>query len=101
MILLKELKSDEQPSHVVFDKTAFWVWMYNLSKGAGKENAVKQIYGRLGVLLKIDKGSLEGFARSVRVKVKIDIRKSLCKGIHLEVGNGKIWVKFKYEQLHS
>ncbi|KAL8507188.1 hypothetical protein ACS0TY_017917 [Phlomoides rotata] len=47
-------------------------------------------------------GSMEGIARSVQIKVKVDFRKPLKAGIELEMGTAKrVWIEFKYERLPS
>ncbi|KAL8541618.1 hypothetical protein ACS0TY_002761 [Phlomoides rotata] len=56
---------------------------------------------KCGDVLEIDKASVDGFSRSVRVRVKVDLLKLVKRGTKLEISNSSIWVPFKYERLPS
>lgn len=102
ILMLKELGGDEQPSSLKFENTAFWIRIYELPMVARKKITVLQIANKCGKPIEIDESSLEGLSRSVRVKVRVDLKKPLTKGMLLEIGdNKKIWVVFKYERLPS
>ena len=62
----------------------------------------KKICGAAGV---VDKNTEEGDSMGdgfVRVRVKVDISKPLCRGRVISLENGKeIWVSFKYERLSN
>ncbi|KAL8501062.1 hypothetical protein ACS0TY_020581 [Phlomoides rotata] len=69
---------------------------------ARNQSTISFIVGKIGELMEIDRNSLEGFRRSVRVKINIDLQRPLKKGITLELGEShKILIEFKYERLHS
>ncbi|KAL8511697.1 hypothetical protein ACS0TY_018211 [Phlomoides rotata] len=100
VILLKELKRGEQPSTITFDSTNFWVRLYDLPVVARTLKSTNLIGGKIGEVLEVDMGSMEGIARSVQIKVKVDFRKPLKAGIQLEMGTRKrVWIEFKYERL--
>lgn len=53
-------------------------------------------------MLEIDKTTLEGVSRCVRVKVRFDVKIPIKKGMNIEISNKKsIWSPFKYERLQS
>ncbi|KAL8479351.1 hypothetical protein ACS0TY_026278 [Phlomoides rotata] len=64
--------------------------------------SVTQIGGLLGELVEIDLASMDGVARSIRIKVRVDYQKPLRRGITLELKEkGHVWVDFKYKRLPS
>ncbi|KAL8523785.1 hypothetical protein ACS0TY_013669 [Phlomoides rotata] len=102
VVILKELGSGEQPSSIALCMTPLWVCVYDLPMVARNKNSISLIVGRIGELVEVDQTSLEGFSRSVRIKIKIDIQKPLKKGLTLDLGASKIvWIEFKYERLPS
>ncbi|KAL8497271.1 hypothetical protein ACS0TY_020817 [Phlomoides rotata] len=102
VILLKVLKRGEQPSTITFDSTNFWVRLYDLPAVARTLKLTNLIWGKIGEVLEVDLGTMEGIARSVRIKMKVDLRKPLKIGIMLEMGTAKrVWIDFKYERLPS
>ncbi|KAL8502305.1 hypothetical protein ACS0TY_021443 [Phlomoides rotata] len=102
VLVLKELGSGVQPATIEFNQAAFWVRIYELPMTARNQRIITLIAGRIGTLLEIDSRSLEGFGRSIRAKIRIDIRRPLRSGIHMEIqANKKMWVEFKYERLPS
>ena len=62
----------------------------------------EKICGAAGL---VDKNTEEGDSMGdgfVRVRVKVDISKPLCRGCVISLENGKeIWVSFKYERLSN
>lgn len=99
--MLNELKMGE-PSQVQFDSTNLWLRAYDLPAEARSARVVLAIAKLCGEVLDIDKTTLVGMARCIRVKVKVDIRKPLKKDMTLDVGNkNTVWIPFKYERLPS
>ncbi|KAL8491100.1 hypothetical protein ACS0TY_022940 [Phlomoides rotata] len=102
VVLLKELGSGEQPSTIEFTTVTFWVRLYDLPMSARNPSSIKKIGECIGEVVEIDPTSLDGVARSIRIKVKIDYSKPLRRGIFLELKDAKqVWVNFKYERLPS
>ncbi|KAL8513790.1 hypothetical protein ACS0TY_013050 [Phlomoides rotata] len=102
VILLKELDSGEQSSTVLFSTVTFWVRLYDLPMVARNSRSIEKIGGCIGDVVEIDQASLNGVARSIRIKAKIDYSKPLRSGITLELKDSKqVWVNFKYERLPS
>ncbi|KAL8470414.1 hypothetical protein ACS0TY_033045 [Phlomoides rotata] len=102
VVMIEELKSGTQPSSFELKHAAFWVRINDLPMATRNEGSVSLIAGKIGDLVEIDSPSLEGFGRSVRVKIKIDLTKPLKNGIQLELQRGqKIWINLKFERLPS
>lgn len=100
LLILKEIGRGEQPSLVKFDSTGIWLRMYDLPISMRTENRVKTIGAKSGRVVEVDKRSLEGIGRSVRVKVQIDITTPLKIGVNVEQKNSEpVWIPFKYERL--
>ncbi|KAL8491953.1 hypothetical protein ACS0TY_023524 [Phlomoides rotata] len=75
LVLLRELGMGEQPSTVTPYLANFWLRMYNLPATVRNPKHIKTIAGPCGEVLDIDPSSLNGFNRSVRVKIRINTRK--------------------------
>ncbi|KAL8462731.1 hypothetical protein ACS0TY_033667 [Phlomoides rotata] len=102
IILLKELGGGEQPSTIKFTTATFWIRIYDLPLLARWMKSVTQLGKFLGEMVEVDLASLEGVSHSIRIKVRVDFRKPLRKGILLEMREAKqAWVEFKYERLPS
>ncbi|EEF35482.1 conserved hypothetical protein [Ricinus communis] len=69
---------------------------------ARSKEAIKAIGARIGTVLDIDDTSMEGLERSVRLRIRIDLRKPLRKRTKIAMGSNKdMWVFFRYERLPS
>lgn len=101
VLVLKRLQKEEQPSEVKLNKTPFWIRLYDLPPVCRSEFAVKQIAGRIAdEVVDIDKRTLEGLARSVRVRVNLDLSKALKRGTKIKNKEGKVcWIPVTYERL--
>ncbi|KAL8542605.1 hypothetical protein ACS0TY_003476 [Phlomoides rotata] len=102
LVLLRELGMGEQPSSVTPYLANFWLRMYDLPTTARNPKHIKTIAGPFGEVLDIDSSSLNGVNWSVRVKIRLDTRKPLKQGMHLNQKNGRpMWIPIKYECLPS
>lgn len=102
ILVLKRAKSDVQPSAMNMDSVPFWIRIYDLPYGGRSEDIIQQIGTRIGKVLEIDKSTLQGMSRSVRVKVEINLRKPLRRGTKISMGQGEpLWLPLKYERLQS
>lgn len=100
ILLLKELKGEEQPSEVNFTHSPFWVRLLDVPFGKQNVNFASTIGERLGGFLEFDDSDPVGWEVFTRVKVNLDIEKPLPRGIKVRVGkNCTKWVGFKYERL--
>ncbi|KAL8512470.1 hypothetical protein ACS0TY_018808 [Phlomoides rotata] len=102
LVILKEIEKGEQPSTMSFTKTNMWVRMYDLPMAARSTKYIQSIASRWGEVVEIDKDSMEGFGRSIRVKVNLDTTQPLKTGLKVVNRDGKpAWIPFKYERLPS
>ncbi|KAL8519998.1 hypothetical protein ACS0TY_010797 [Phlomoides rotata] len=102
VVMLQELERGSQPLTIDLKYAAFWARIYDLPMVARNTGSITLIAGKIGDMVEIDSPSLEGFGRSVRVKIKINLNKPLKNGIYLEIPRGKkLWINFKYERLPS
>ncbi|KAL8511264.1 hypothetical protein ACS0TY_017900 [Phlomoides rotata] len=102
MLMLKELDPGEQPSQVRFKMTNYWMGLYDLPPATRSINNVRTIAGRCGTFKEVDSTTLDGFPRSIRLKVEIEITKPLKKGLRIVIpGHEHVWTPIKYERLPS
>lgn len=84
LVILKELDKGEQPSLVKFDSVGLWIRLYDLPMAFRTEQRVRTIAHSCGFPIEIDKLSIEGLGRSVRVKVRVNVSRPLKKGVKIE-----------------
>lgn len=100
LVALKKLGDGEQPSSISFSSIAMWVRLYDQPWTARTEKNISSIAGRCGEVLEIDKQSMSGFGRSIRVRVQLDFTKPLKIGQKVAgTGRSPSWVPFKYERI--
>lgn len=100
ILLLKELKEEEQPSEVKFSNSPFWVRLMDVPFGKRNASFASIIGEKLGGFIKFDDSDPVGWEMFMRVKINLDIGKPLPRGIKVRVGQDSTkWVGFKYERL--
>lgn len=83
-----------------FDRTAFWIWIYNLPFSLLMVKVTISTGETIGTITKPqDVGEMKG-GSFMRVRVKVDISKPLCRGRKISWDqNSEGWVMFEYERL--
>lgn len=61
---------DVETSAMNFDEVSMWVRVYDLLIGSKSADTIKQIGGRIGEVIEIDKETILGITRSVQIKVR-------------------------------
>lgn len=85
-----------------FDKTPFWIRIYDVPLRARQDDILHQIGNRFGEVIEIDKNTTFGIARSIRIKVILDLTKPVKKGTKLRIGTAEAcWILVTYERLPS
>ncbi|KAL8507358.1 hypothetical protein ACS0TY_018053 [Phlomoides rotata] len=84
LVLLKEITEEEQPSTIALHTIGIWVRLYDLLLAARSEKYIRSIASKCGEVLDIDINSAQGFGRSIRVRVNLDVTKPLKTGIPLK-----------------
>lgn len=101
-LVLKSLSGDIQPSTQKFDKNPFWIRLYDIRVKGREENSMRQIGMRLGEVREIDFSTTSGIARSIQMKVMVDLTKPLKRGIRIRIGSAEpCWIPVTYERFSS
>jgi hypothetical protein len=94
---------DVEIENVVFDRVTFWVQIHNLPMLSLKREVAEALGRGIGEVLTSTESEEEmGGGRVMRIRVKVDITKPLCRGRKIGLANGKEgWAAFKYERLSN
>ncbi|KAF5477665.1 hypothetical protein F2P56_004284, partial [Juglans regia] len=89
-------------NEVSFSKEEFWIQAYNLPFDYMNQEVGIQIGNSLGRFIKVhvDERGI-GWGKFLRIRVELDITKTLLRGLFINVDGKKTWVYFKYERLPS
>ena len=88
------------PSYLIFEKTAFWVRMYNLPLVCMGKQAGFQIEASIGMVEEVDADEEGmGWGEFLQVRIQLDLTKPLPRGHVLKYKGKASWVVFKYERL--
>ena len=100
LLLLQEVRSDQQPSEVSFNCSPFWVRLLDVPFGKRTERMAQEIGEALGGFIEFDNSDPLGWEEFMRIKVMIDLNKPLRRGLKLgQMGGGRKWIDVKYERL--
>lgn len=99
-VLLEEPDGDMAPSLMQLKHVDLWVQCHNLPFKKMSKRMGGAIGNKLGTLLEVDcdeTGACVG--KFMRVKVRLDISKPLCRGFPIDLASGKkALVEFRYER---
>lgn len=102
ILVLKKISTDIQPSMMKFDRSPYWIRLYDVPLLARKEEILKQIGRRFGEVIEIDANTTTGITRSVRIRITLDLNKPLKRGTKICIGSGApCWIPVTYERLPS
>lgn len=102
ILVLSPILGDTQPSHMKFNKTPFWIRMYDVPMAGRTELCVQQIGARFGEVVDIDRSTLDGFAKSIHIRVVLDLSKPIKRGTKIRFGTAQpCWIPVTYERLPS
>ena len=97
LLLLEEVRGNEQPSQVVIDSSPFWVRIYNMPFNCRSKTEVSAIASSLGPVLDIDIDDL-GLEKFCRVKVLLNVYKPLRRKQKIRRKDGEVSsIEYKYE----
>uniref|UniRef100_A0A2N9ETE5 Reverse transcriptase domain-containing protein n=1 Tax=Fagus sylvatica TaxID=28930 RepID=A0A2N9ETE5_FAGSY len=101
LMAFNKVVEDVEIGNVVFDKVAFWVQIHNLPILSLKKEVARALCCGIGEVMNTTETEEElGGGRVMRLRVRIDITKPLCRGRKIGLANGKEgWAAFKYERL--
>ena len=99
LLLLYQWKKGMTSTNISFTHSPFWVQVWGLPFKHMSEEVGKNIGGKLGEVLEVDKRSLQtDQAKFIRIKVDLPIDKPLRRGGYINIEDGhRCWITFKYE----
>lgn len=101
MLILSLLRVGDVPTQVPLFHVAFWVQVHDVPIGFMTEVVGRVLGNFIGEFLEYDPRNNSDFWKSyMRIRVSVDVRKSLRRGNKINVGGDNIKVvRFKYERL--
>lgn len=100
VLVLKPIMAETQPGEMEFNTVRFWIRIYDLPFSGRDEETIRQIGERFGKVSEIDKDTITGVSRSIRIRVEIRIDKPLKRGTKIKIGNKPpTWLPITYERL--
>jgi hypothetical protein len=101
LVILQRIVSDVAIESVVFSSVPFWIQIHGLPIRSQKAEVAEGIGRSLGEVDPFLES--EGFAGGgsyVRIRVRLDCSKPLCRGRRVRLGEGRMgWLSFKFERL--
>ena len=100
LVVIQKYEKNTPLQEVSFNKTSLWVQVFDIPVRYMSKETAEDICSSMGEVGLSEFHPSEEGGRFVRVRVRVDITKPLCRGrvVDLEEG-GRVWVSFKYERL--
>ncbi|KAK9998270.1 hypothetical protein SO802_017873 [Lithocarpus litseifolius] len=101
LVMLKRFTNDVSSENVTFQRSPFWIRVFNIPIKIMNATVGNYIANEIGVPLLVDapKSGL-AWGPFLRIRVDVDITKPLMRGKMIQIeGMEKGWVHFKYERL--
>ncbi|KAJ1436551.1 Zinc finger, CCHC-type [Sesbania bispinosa] len=100
VFFMESLLPDATPSEVDIHACAFWTRVYELPMGYRSETVAQSIVSNIGSYIDWDKTNESRWGRFLRMRMMLDLRKPLRRGMVVQLPNKKkVKVFFKYEKL--
>ncbi|XP_024642377.1 uncharacterized protein [Medicago truncatula] len=99
LLILDTISSEEQPSELDLHTVQFWVRIYDLPLKLRSDLMARKLGDLVGKFLEVDQRDTNIMGKSIRIKVDIDLRNPLKRGIVLKYQKRSLWIFFKYERL--
>lgn len=99
LLLIREIDGTEQPENLEFNYADFWVCLDNMPFKKRNLQGITSICNRVGEVLEVDETDVSRWSRSIRVRIRIEFNKALCRGRKIIIEGKPLWVYFKYEKL--
>lgn len=99
-IVFEDIQGNVKLSDMQLYELPMWVWIYNLPfKGRLNSNNVEAIGRKIGTFVKADSSGSMGIEKSIRLRIKVDVRKPLLKKIKVKMQGGvEEFFDVKYER---
>ncbi|KAL2893167.1 Polypeptide N-acetylgalactosaminyltransferase 9 [Bienertia sinuspersici] len=79
LLLIRSLEGDEQPENIEFTYADFWVRIYNVPMEKRNKEGATWLGRSIGAFLEMDESDLSGWTKSLRIWVRLNITKPLCR----------------------
>jgi len=100
LLSVKDFNGVTPPTQMDFDKTKFWVRMFNLPQACMGEEVGIRLGSLVGEVAQVETDEEGvGWGEHLRVKIQIDISKPLSRGRILKIQGDPVWIAFQYERL--
>lgn len=100
LFVLKYLEGCVQANAIPFDTEAIWLQLHNLPMTCIDEFYGERIRESIGKVLNVDIGADDiGWGCSLRVRVEVNLSKSLSRGRVINIDCNQSWMPIKYEKL--
>ncbi|GLT98767.1 hypothetical protein SLE2022_162500 [Rubroshorea leprosula] len=101
-MILKEAHGGRQIKKEDLFEVPFWIQIHGLPLDRLTAETGRRIGAGIGRLIDVDAGDGDAWGSEfIRVRVDIDTRKPLRRGMKLSLKDGPIWVSFRYERLQN
>lgn len=85
---------------MMFAKEVFWIQIHNLPLGGMNKMIGKKLGSIIDSLQMIDVDNNGiGWSKYLRVRLLLDLKKPLVRGLMVKIGGKSTWVTCKYERL--
>lgn len=102
ILVLTPLPAEVQPSMLKLDRAPCWIRLYDIPMRGRDNTVIRQIRNRFREILEMDEATTIGFARSVRMKVMLDLNNPLKPGTIIKMGTIEhAWIPLTYGRLSS
>ena len=100
LVVVQEYERNTPIKDVSFNKTSFWVQVYDIPIRYMTKEVAEEICSSVGEVCRSETHPTEEGGCFVQVRVRVDVTQPLCRGrvVNLEEGD-RVWVSFKYERL--
>lgn len=99
LLLLKEFEENVRPSEISFDESPMWIKIYDTPIGKRNRKTAKILGNHIGKYLDYDDSDELNLNRTLNIKVLIELKKPLMRGIYMNVGGVSKWCPIKYVRL--
>lgn len=95
LVVVQEYERNTPIKDVSFNKTSFWVQVYDIPIRYMTKEVAEEICSSVGEVCRSETHLTEEGGCFVRVRVRVDVTQPLCRGrvVNLEEGD-RVWVSF-------
>ncbi|KAH6803821.1 hypothetical protein C2S51_032068 [Perilla frutescens var. frutescens] len=91
----------EQSSTIKLTQASFWIRAYDLSVSCLNLQVVKTLANFVGSFVELDDNFDDYVGNYLRMKMVLDVTKSILRGLTIKLEGNKLWIPLKIESLLS